>query len=469
MKNLKIFPKTFLYTFTILGSIVLIAHVLIYFLFPVFYLDDKKQELSSKANMIVESISRVNESSVESVLSVYAKNNKVTAFLKKGETSEVVKLGDDVNIDKDSTNNSIIIEDRKAETKDGKVVTFQVISGTETVKEATKVTLQFLPYTLMTTILFSIVFSYFYSKKLVKPLIEIAETTKKMQNLDRDARFKVRSTDEIGEVGVRINRVYEQLLSVIDDLEEKNKNMIRMEKMKVDFLRSASHELKTPLAGLRIILENMEYNVGKYKDRDKYLAESIDVVDHMTEIVMEILKLSKLQEWSSSDEEIFIGDEIDRVLEKYMALAANKDISISENIENIKIKMGRAVFGKAMSNLIGNAVKYTAEKGCIRIYTEDNHLIIENTCEPLSEEEISKAFEIFYHGNSESQCTHQGNGLGLYIVKNIMENYGFGYSFEAYERTEDDKIHMKNGNDGEKEHVNYDETAERGMRFTIEF
>ena len=369
MKNLKIFPKTFLYTFTILGSIVLIAHVLIYFLFPVFYLDDKKQELSSKANMIVESISRVNESSVESVLSVYAKNNKVTAFLKKGETSEVVKLGDDVNIDKDSTNNSIIIEDRKAETKDGKVVTFQVISGTETVKEATKVTLQFLPYTLMTTILFSIVFSYFYSKKLVKPLIEIAETTKKMQNLDRDARFKVRSTDEIGEVGVRINRVYEQLLSVIDDLEEKNKNMIRMEKMKVDFLRSASHELKTPLAGLRIILENMEYNVGKYKDRDKYLAESIDVVDHMTEIVMEILKLSKLQEWSSSDEEIFIGDEIDRVLEKYMALAANKDISISENIDNIKIKMGRAVFGKAMSNLIGNAVKYTAEKGCIRIYT----------------------------------------------------------------------------------------------------
>ena len=54
-------------------------------------------------------------------------------------------------------------------------------------------------------------------------------------------------------------------------------------------------------------------------------------------------------------------------------------------------------------------------------------------------------------------------------MKNIMENYGFGYSFEAYERTEDNKIHMKNGNDGEKEHVNYDETAERGMRFTIEF
>ena len=82
---------------------------------------------------------------------------------------------------------------------------------------------------------------------MVKPLIEIAETTKKMQNLDRDARFKVRSTDEIGEVGVRINRVYEQLLSVIDDLEEKNKNMIRMEKMKVDFLAELCLPLFLPV------------------------------------------------------------------------------------------------------------------------------------------------------------------------------------------------------------------------------
>ena len=80
MKKLKIFPKTFLYTFTILGCIILIVHISIYFLFPIFYLDDQKHELNTKANMLVESINRVDSSSVESVLSIYAKNNKITAL-----------------------------------------------------------------------------------------------------------------------------------------------------------------------------------------------------------------------------------------------------------------------------------------------------------------------------------------------------------------------------------------------------
>ena len=207
MKKLKIFPKTFLYTFTILGCIILIVHISIYFLFPIFYLDDQKHELNTKANMLVESISRVDSSSVESVLSIYAKNNKITALLKGNGSSGDIKLGEQLEIDKSSTNNSIIIEDRKAVTKDGKIITFQIISSTEMVKEATRITLQFLPYTLMTTILFSVIFSYFYSKRLVRPLIEIAETTKKMENLDRKARFKVHTTDEIGEVGMQINRI----------------------------------------------------------------------------------------------------------------------------------------------------------------------------------------------------------------------------------------------------------------------
>ena len=439
MKKLKIFPKTFLYTFTILGCIILIVHISIYFLFPIFYLDDQKHELNTKANMLVESLSRVDSSSVESVLSIYAKNNKITALLKGNGSSGDIKLGEQLEIDKSSTNNSIIIEDRKAVTKDGKIITFQIISSTEMVKEATRITLQFLPYTLMTTILFSVIFSYFYSKRLVRPLIEIAETTKKMENLDRKARFKVHTSDEKGEVGMQINRVYEQLLNVIDNLEEKNQTMIKMEKMKVDFLRSASHELKTPLAGLRIILENMKYGIGKYKDKDKYLLESIDIVDYMTETVTEMLTLSKIQEWTSSDEEICIDSEIRKIVSDYAILATDKEIEITIDIENRKISMGKAAFEKVISNIIGNAVKYTDNKGKINIYTFSHQLIIENTCIPLPKEEISKVFDIFYHRHNEKQS----NGLGLYIVKTILDNYGFHYSFEP------------NGS--------------KGMRFIIEF
>ena len=59
--------------------------------------------------------------------------------------------------------------------------------------------------------------------------------------------------------------------------------------MKVEFLRGASHELKTPLASLKIILENMRDKIGRYKDRDRYLSVSLDIVDEMNQIVLEIL------------------------------------------------------------------------------------------------------------------------------------------------------------------------------------
>lgn len=451
MKNLKIFPKTFLYTFSILGGIILIVHILVYLLFPIFYLEDRKQELNIKANTIVESLKGVDEKSVESVLNVYAKNNHIMAFLKKDEKNEAVMIGSGVKVDTDSKNNSIIIEDRTARTKDGKTIKIQVISGTEMVKEATKVTLQFLPYTLMTAILFSVIFSYFYSKKLVKPLIEIAKTTRKMQELDRDARFVVKTSDEIGEVGSQINQVYKNLLNVIDDLEVKNQKMVNMEKMKVDFLRNTSHELKTPLAGLRIILENMQYDIGKYKDKDKYLKESIDIVDKMSHMVKDILDLSKLQEWGNSREEVFIRGTIEEILDDYKVIATSKRIKINIDLKNEKIYMGKAALEKAISNIIGNAVKYTDENGKIDIVCREGRLIVRNTCKPLSEDEIQGIFEIFYQGKGEFKESYGGNGLGLYMVKNIMDRYGVEYWFKPYE------IFDETGN-----------IKEKGMEFSIE-
>lgn len=84
-----------------------------------------------------------------------------------------------------------------------------------------------------------------------------------MINLEKDARLDIRTKDEIGNLNEQINTLYVRLLNVIDNLDKKNKEIIKFEKTKVDFLRSTSHELKTPLASLKIILENMKYNVRK--------------------------------------------------------------------------------------------------------------------------------------------------------------------------------------------------------------
>ena len=96
--------------------------------------------------------------------------------------------------------------------------------------------------------------------------------------------------------------MYSTLLRTIDDLEFKNKEILKLEKLKYDFFKGASHELKTPLASLKIILENMKYNIGKYKERDIYINECIDIVDSLTKNISQILSVHSIENLNNDEE-----------------------------------------------------------------------------------------------------------------------------------------------------------------------
>ena len=215
------------------------------------------------------------------------------------------------------------------------------------------------------------------------------------------------------------------MLGVIDDLDKKNKEIIELEKMKVEFLRSTSHELKTPLASLRIILENMKYNVGKYKDRDKYLSVSIETIDKLTKMTVEILKVSSFQELKDDKELLNINQEVKTILEDYMVLSNNKNIEINNFLDEEEIYMSKLALRKVLANLVSNAVKYSYANGKINIGVKNNYFFIENSCEPLNEKQIKESFDLFSGVEDKSS-----NGLGLFIVKNILLNYGINYKFE---------------------------------------
>ena len=402
MKNLKIFPKICIQTFSVIAIIVLFIHLFVYLIFPRTYLDVRKEEIYTKANEITENLNGKSEDYIEQALDFYSNTNEIKAFIKKNASSNEVEIKNDLNVDLKSSNNSLIIEERKLKLDTGKSIRLQFVSTSDMQSQAKNLSLQFLPYSLILSLCFSAIVSFVYAKSIKNYVVEIKRVTDQMMALDKKARLEIDSNDEIGQLKAQINDLYETLLDSISNLELKNKEILRLEKIKYDFFKGASHELKTPLASLKIILENMKYNVGKYKNRDFYIDDCIDLVDHLTKSIQQILSVYSIENLKDDEEIVCIKNELSRVLQKYDVLIHQKGLRIQNDVKDETMYIGKTALNIILSNLISNAINYTHEKGVIQIGIEQDYFYIQNKQDPTQP---------------------KGNGLGLYIVRNLLDNY----------------------------------------------
>lgn len=406
MKNLKIFPKICIQTFSVIAIIVLFIHLFVYLIFPRTYLDVRKEEIYTKANEITENLNGKSEDYIEQALNFYSNTNEIKAFIKKNASSNEVEIKNDLNVDLRSSNNSLIIEERKLKLDTGKTIRLQFVSTADMQSQAKNLSLQFLPYSLILSLCFSAIVSFVYAKSIKNYVVEIKRVTDQMMTLDKKACLAIDSNDEIGQLKAQINDLYETLLDSISNLELKNKEILRLEKIKYDFFKGASHELKTPLASLKIILENMKYNVGKYKNRDVYIDDCIDLVDHLTKSIQQILSVYSIENLKDDEEIVCIKNELSRVLQKYDVLIHQKELRIQNDVKDETMYIGKTALNIILSNLISNAINYTYEKGMIQIGIEQDYFYIQNKQDPTQP---------------------KGNGLGLYIVRNLLDNYKMKY------------------------------------------
>lgn len=406
MKNLKIFPKICIQTFSVIAIIVLFIHLFVYLIFPRTYLDVRKEEIYTKANEITENLNGKSEDYIEQALDFYSNTNEIKAFIKKNAASNEVEIKNDLNVDLRSSNNSLIIEERKLKLDTGKTIRLQFVSTADMQSQAKNHSLQFLPYSLILSLCFSAIVSFVYAKSIKNYVVEIKRVTDQMMALDKKARLEIDSNDEIGQLKAQINDLYETLLDSISNLELKNKEILRLEKIKYNFFKGASHELKTPLASLKIILENMKYNVGKYKNRDVYIDDCIDLVDHLTKSIQQILSVYSIENLKDDEEIVCIKNELSRVLQKYDVLIHQKELRIQNDVKDETMYIGKTALNIILSNLISNAINYTYEKGMIQIGIEQDYFYIQNKQDPTQP---------------------KGNGLGLYIVRNLLDNYKMKY------------------------------------------
>ena len=422
MTKRSIFAKIFLITFALFSSLVILLHASVYFIFPSTYIESQRQTILKKSQALAKSFQGQEEGNIESVIDLYSKTNDIKVSIKGKEKQNALEVKDDLLVNPDSQNNSVVIEERKIQTKEGKDLTLQFLATVDSQKEARDISLGFLPYSLLASFVLSLIASYLYARLISAPILEIKQMTKRMKRLDRTASLPIHSQDEIGVLKQQINDLYHHLLEVIDNLEQQKQENLKLEQMKVEFLRGASHELKTPLASLKIILENMRDKIGRYKDRDRYLLVSLDIVDEMNQIVLEILSLSSVQELAGDKEWIQLDQVLEQILDQYKVLAQSRALTIDNQIPDKAVYMDPAILKLVLSNVISNAVKHSDAGGEIQLRLEEGtHLAVENTSQEMVETAEMPM--------TASRQKKEG-GLGLFVVQHLLDHEELAYQFD---------------------------------------
>ena len=315
----------------------------------------------------------------------------------------------------------------KLEVKDvkGGKVLVQMLSNVESLNEARNATLKILPLSFSVSMLMALAFSYFYTRLFVKPIERMAKTTRRMQKME-EVYCEERRDDEIGELAEDINKLYLNLRQMIGRLEEEKGLISKLEKEKVDLIRGASHELKTPLSSLHIMLENMLIGTVKTEDYPEKLEAAILVVEKMSKMIEQILYTSRAGEGNKA--RVDVGNLVQEVILEYELLAKTRGIAFESRISRMEIQTSQSAMREVFSNLISNAVKYAEAGSVIKIICEKGKFSIWNLGEEISAQEIPVLFDPFYRRDNEVG----GNGMGLYFVKNILTRLGLQYRFSAY-------------------------------------
>ena len=297
--------------------------------------------------------------------------------------------------------------------------------------------LRALPLSVICCVFLSVLCAYFFSKGTTSSIRQLSKAVKKMSELDQSAQCLISSQDELGELANDVNQLYHRLLCMIENLELEKEKTSENERAKIDFLRSASHELKTPVTALNAMLENMILGVGRYQNYDDCLPECKAITERLSEMIHEILETSKLSVSTKNAVpiKINVSELLASLSEPYQLIATTHGVQFHLKIDDaVSVELPIHEFSKALSNILGNAVAYTPNGKCVSVYLRAHMIVVENECTPISKEELPHLFEPFYRPDFSRNRETGGNGLGLYIVATIFQTLNVPYSFVPMEQ-----------------------------------
>jgi two-component system sensor kinase Ihk len=297
-----------------------------------------------------------------------------------------------------------------------------VIGTLQPIGEAKGVILSLIPYTLLMGIALGLFLSWIHARQIARPILQISAAAERMQYLEPEAVSGIRSKDELGQLSSNLDALYASLRDNISQLQQEMEKVNRLERTKTELMQSAGHELKTPIAALSGMLEGMLDNIGVYRDKEKYLLECKGQVEKLSLLVGEILQASQAEGAEVAEYvETSVEDLLRQALADFAIPMEDKGLRLITELSPVNITTDPSALYRVFTNLISNAARHTPSGGEVHITLRPGEFTIENSCAPITPEELSRLFEPFYTGSYSRDKLESGTGLGLYIVKRNLE------------------------------------------------
>ena len=441
--TLNFFTKTLLISLAMLLSIVLIAYLLLYLLMPRFYREYKKKEYTGMAGKFASELSLAKDESEEfSLLTDFAHQNHIGCAILDKDGKTLVRFSENLGVSLEQNTDSDAISTEHENTSilsysvsenAGKndslqaECDYQNASGMprtlildvplQPINEAKTVLFQVLPFACLFCVLFSFLLATIFSHIVTQPIRKVQKSVREMAELQPDARISDSDGGAFAEMSADINAMYEELRTTIVDLEKQIRMHDDSENQKIAFLRNVSHELKTPLASANALIEGITCGIPPYcEEKEKYLKECQTLLSRAITLTKESLNLSPV--YHEEPKEMDLKTMVEKEFRQYKVILKSRQIRTSLDVpENYFIRTSPNLFSQVLSNVFSNAAKYTNAGGSVNVRFSENTLMIENTCTPLSEEEIKDAMKPLHTGKAPHP---DSNGLGLFIVSQSL-------------------------------------------------
>lgn len=272
----------------------------------------------------------------------------------------------------------------------------------------------------------AMILGYFLSSTVTGRIRRLDQAAKEIQAGNLSVRIPVNGNDEVAGLA----RTFNQMAA---KLQEADSNQQALESMRRDLVAWAGHDLRTPLTGVRVLVEALADGVISDPDTSKrYLQQARKQIDHLSLLIDDLFQVSQMDAGGIKLdlESASLTDLLSDTLEGFSGLAEKQNIGLSGHagpgIDPIRIDVQR--IGRVLNNLVDNALRYTPAGGTVSVQAElvqgSVRVMVQDNGEGISAEDLPHVFDRFYRGEkSRSQATG-GSGLGLAIAKGIVEAHG---------------------------------------------